>query len=291
MPERWERDLDKLDLLEPPPGLPDRIGETREHGIDRRPMRRIAIITTSFVIFALAGSFAWTALRPARTPTTTPAAQSQLPDVGQITCQKGGATTSTPRFQVQPDGVHFAVDNEAGLDEVVIVGQSGLVGRYAADIDLSQATVAHYAMLPPGDVLVGCYPDARLGLHDEDLPADGMVAMTIEDPSGSYVSGELDCQGTEVDDIGSVFEASDSSSPEDILRSALSGMKPSDAIERTGYLAFRQEPIGTHGDARLRIVREGRVIGAALVTVRDGVGSGIQMAQVCSDSGLTTRKA
>jgi hypothetical protein len=78
MPERWQSELEKVDLLEPAEDLQDRIGHVST--VERResPGRRIVVGLIALAIFVAAGAFGFAAFRPRPETTPTPASPSDI---------------------------------------------------------------------------------------------------------------------------------------------------------------------------------------------------------------------
>ena len=281
MPERWQQELNKIDLLEPPPSLRERIGQ----GGDRRdvamPARhRMATITISLLASVGAGLLLWSAL-PLRDRSLTTGGASDKPDVARIICTEAGTTVLTPEVRVQPDGEHFAVDNQAGMDEVVIVHTGPNV---SADIDLSEATTHTFDALPPGDLQVGCFTDHQLEAPfrpEELLHLDGLVPLRFTDPEALYVSPWLDC-GEAYSDFGPFFarQGDEFDSDEELIRSLVPGILPDDAIERAGY------PGSATFQWAFRIVRDGQVVALIRLQRQMGDVQGVMLASSCDGSGI-----
>jgi hypothetical protein len=215
---------------------------------------------------------------------------SDVPSSVVITCTQEGAQVP-PVAQVTDKGVRFQVENESNADEVLILGVSGEAGSHGADIDLSGST-GHTFQIPPGEFVVGCYTDGEMpsGRTEEMLAAPGLVPVEVTDPDGLYASPELRCDGSGTDGSNGLGREEDTRSPEEILRSRIAGIEPTDTIDRAGY----PEPAGeapahvVPGSGAYRIVRSGHVVAAVelrLAQLDSDVHVTIMM-ESCSDAGL-----
>jgi hypothetical protein len=276
MTERWQRELKRLDLLDPPSSLPSRIGQPSRSEVRERRPPRVPVIVVSFALFVGAASFAWWIFGLNRSePATTEG--SALPNVARIACTEDGTVVSTPRIQVRRDGPHFSVDNQSEMD-VVIVNSSD----NTAEIDPSRPE-AVLDLTPPGEILVGCFThDELVGVNLRTLSVrDGMVPIDIVDPAGLYVSPHLDCPEEEMVEEGPYFPdpANDFDSPEHLIRSVVPGVRANDIVEPVSYPETQ--------DRDWRVVRQGRVVGLVYLPRHpEGVADHVGIVTACQDSGI-----
>lgn len=289
MPELWQRELEKLDLLEPR-SRPPTLGEVPDWPPSRpSAAQRLSAVLVAGVLVAAAGYFLWAALRPTGPNVSAggSADLEELPDVAVIVCSKEGTAVASSKVQVQADGVHFRVDNEAGLDEVWIVGVDP--SGWAADMDLSQATAHVFDRLPPGEWLVGCFTDEELDrpLTAEELPElRGLVPLRVVDPGGLYVSPELFCPEQDTLYLEVIAGAdSDSSTAEEFLRDVVPGIRNSDVVEHAGYP--ESEPFKYD----FRIVRDGSVVAHARYVVLEKFAPRVGDLTACRGSGIGEESA
>jgi hypothetical protein len=168
------------------------------------------------------------------------------------------------------------------MDEVVIVGTDSM---HAADIDLSTGNTYTFE-LPPGPYMVGCFTDRNTprGSPGEIAKSSGMVPVALNDPDGLYVGDDLTCSGERENDTESYDLLPSTPGGEEFVRHVVTGLMPSDAVERTGY------PDVPGGFVTYRIVRDtvvvGRVRFIAPPVSSQGWGSTLDL-QSCTDAGLT----
>jgi hypothetical protein len=97
MTERWQRELEKLKplhFLEMPSSVLERVsaGPTRDVGPSRR--QRVVAIAVAFSVFAIAGVFAWSVLRPATPGGASLRALGATTDPREVTLPTGITVTS-----------------------------------------------------------------------------------------------------------------------------------------------------------------------------------------------------
>jgi len=287
MPERWEERLEKIDRLQPSADVEGRVGHVPTPDRSPSPGRKAVTIAAAFLVFIVAGSFVWRALSDVGTdqPVATPSPAAPT-DGLMITCGADGAEVQSPAA-VSDDGLHMAVRNLSGVDEVLIMGTDR-----ALDMDLSQATRHTSEHLGTGSYMVGCFTDAEMpsGSTEDILSHPGFVPVEVVDPSGSFVDWSLACDGHEIrqpdgidlydEDVGNLPEL-------DVVRSKLRGLQESDVVELAGY-------VGLWGNAEMphtyRIVRAGQVVGTVelrLWNEPDWSHVGMLMPQFCESAGLS----
>jgi hypothetical protein len=92
MSERWRSELRKLDELEPPPRMIDEARSRLPSGVPEATGRsRIVAAVVAFVVFALAGSFAWRAFETDPAVDPSPVAPAPLADLPVLTVRFTGA--------------------------------------------------------------------------------------------------------------------------------------------------------------------------------------------------------
>lgn len=161
----------------------------------------------------------------------------------EVTCLRDGTQLHTPVVEARSDGVHVRVDNLAG--EGVSINGLGW--------DFEQGISEAVLSTPPGTLQIACWP-----YRDHNGKEPDAVGLKITDPDGHWIPTELDCGDGMISQSISDFAAGASGrkgDPVEIVRSALRGLEPGDAVERAAY-PDQDEPV-------VRIVRRERVIGVA----------------------------
>jgi len=159
-----------------------------------RRARRERTTRIATVVFALgiaaAGSFgAYAAFHEPKSVEAVGigASPSPAPAIGTIVCDGTTTTVETPEVAAQADGVHLRVEN-AGAEDLGIQFETTGRGDNAA-LGTSNLLVP----IAPGDERVRC-----LSSGDDTGGPGGWQTITVTDPSGFYVSAELECAGGQV---------------------------------------------------------------------------------------------
>lgn len=116
-------------------------------------------------------------------PPAAPRVPTDASKVARIVCEADGSTSvSTPDVVAQPDGVHVQV--VSALDEPASVS----IGGIGWDVDGGRSRSV--SSIPPGPATVACWPfsEHAPGGHDPEPEP-----ITIHDPDGTFVEGELEC--------------------------------------------------------------------------------------------------
>lgn len=152
----------------------------------RERARRIATVMFALGI-AVAGSFgAYAALheRKAVKAIGIGASPAEAPTVGRIVCDGTATTVETPEVAARADGVHLTVENSSPENLGIQFDMSGRGDN--ADVGTTNLLIP----IAPGEERVRCF--AASDDFDPGAPG-GWVTITVIDPSGFYVSPELDC--------------------------------------------------------------------------------------------------
>src|SRR4029079_667045 len=139
----------------------------------------------------------------------------------------------------------------------------------------------------PGRYSVGCFTDQDVAsrTHGNFVDAPGMVPVVVTDPEGFYVSDALSCTGdTDSDHELYGFPAGTLPSSEtQVVRNVVSGLDPTDSVERSGY-------VGAPASHALdyRIVRQGAVIARGRMMIGETGQGSVRLVdmQWCQGSGL-----
>ncbi len=265
----------------------------------RRTGRRIGVTAFALGLSVAAGLLTWAAFRQPSgpipggngpSPSSSPTRPSTAPLVGQIACTDTGTEVSTPSVQVQPDGVHFAVENPVGatmLDVFPALWGDGVAGQ---EFEGPMAEVL--LQVPPGDALVACVPKGGGPRADSLDELKAAVPIQIEDPSGAWKSDVLACgagERKELDRPGLAAYASvnpNTTDLEEVIRRAIPGILDTDQVGPAGY------PNGDPRTRQWRVVRDGKVIALIRYPLPvPGAGDPLAMAQfspvvTCAGSGI-----
>ncbi|MGH2734088.1 MAG: hypothetical protein ACRDKZ_00800, partial [Actinomycetota bacterium] len=173
-----------------------------------------------------------------------PAAAGGPPDEVTVTCTPDGKTRlSDDAVSALADGVHVAVDNQAG-EPVSLIG-------LGPDADEGESRLV--ATTPPGPVGIACYPYSR---HEE--PAPPTIPLKVEDPQGHWHEGELECNSDMQSAINDFMSDADGEKgePVELTRKHMKGIRPDDELDYSGYPEADNPSV--------RVVRNGRT--AAVVS-------------------------
>jgi hypothetical protein len=195
-------------------------------------------------------------------------ASSGIPNVAEIVCEADGSTTvETPEVLVQADGIHVHVVNH--LNEPASVGAFGL--------DAEPGETDFVSVAAPGSVDAACYPYSEHSGGEE--PAAQPVSVL--DPEGTYVGGELKCSGTSTGTINDFFRPSLEVGPVPLgdARAAIKGLQAGDELIRTGY------PKQPHRG--IVVSREGVLVASFSFVTFDGEEWLVEGSNICSSSGLS----
>lgn len=166
------------------------------------------------------------------------------PDIARVVCADNGTRLETPVVEVQADGIHIRVRNEASVRLSFAVG----------DIGGGNAEGEQVWPIPPGAARVGCWKDTA---DDPDW-----VSLEVVDPQRVWVSPELECQSeTAVSGEGDYGTPpkGDPRDPVELAREFFENIAgplgPDDVVEPAGYpeAEIRQ----------VRLARDRRVVAVA----------------------------
>ena len=151
--------------------------------------------------------------------------------VARVVCEADGSTSvPTPDVLAQPDGVHVKVVSRLDEPASVSVKQIG----WDVDPGPSRSVVG----IPPGRAMASCWPFSEHAQGGNGLVP---VPITIHDPDGLFVDGELQCTD---DDDGLALDIRLLASPRgregvsitpEEARPLIGGLLPTDEILITGY--------------------------------------------------------
>jgi hypothetical protein len=244
----------------------------------RRARGRIAAAAVAVAVSLPAGILVWQAFRPNDpTPGGTQAAQTAI-----LACTSSGTEVLTPRVQAMRDGVHVEVSYPAeGRWQVVFEGSPGPLGtspqifhdvRRGAEIDRDSIPIA------PGSARVACFEvDPN---HTHRIPADAWVPIAVVDPDAVFRPYNLSCDSdAQVElHLGPSGPIREDLTPEELVRTSLSGLSSQDVIERAGY-ANAETTWGW-----IRVVRgSSTVVAAAQVRLSSPI---VVEAAACAESGI-----
>ena len=165
-------------------------------------------------------------------PVNAPPSEAPVPAgaamVGRIICEKDGTTrVATPDVLAQPDGVHVVIVNL--LDE-----SASMIGL-GFDVDPGSSTWV--VSERPGTIQEACWPFSE---HPAGPPSS-TTPMTVHDPEGMFVEGELQCNetddGTALDIrlLASVEGRKDVSITPEEARPLIGGIRDDDIVQLPGY--------------------------------------------------------
>ncbi len=226
-----------------------------------------------------AGAFvAWAAFRPAGGAGPIGAADQAAPDVLRISCAADGTPRlSATTVRTQPDGLHVIVDDPGPADEIWLQQPSRPgVTWSSGSSDLGEELAMP---VPRGETYVQCRDQERL---PEPPRGDAWMAraphFTLIDPDGNWVPSDLACR-----DAGGIDSRSVSDpglfglSAAEAARMAVPGIRDTDVVEPTGYVA------SPHEAKTVRVVRDGTVI----AVLRQSEGDpGLFFGEACLGSGI-----
>ena len=151
-------------------------------------------------------------------------------------------------MQPQLDGVHILFDNEAVQRQFYIRASSDQAYNHGGQ--LTEVPKEVRSLMPPGEILVGCFDTAR------DIPYEGpsgrFVSITVLDAEGLWVDPRLPCEQERAGEFIGEPAMGNQPNVEGIIRDLVPGVQPTDAFEHPGYP--RTE---FHAEAR-HLVREGQ---------------------------------
>ena len=178
---------------------------------------------------------------PTAPPTGAPIGEDPMPTVIEVVCTKDGETRLPAMTTVaaRADGVHVRVDNRTG--ETTSIGAVG---------DASAGTSTLVASAPPGHVNVACYPGSW---HDDQDPPRP-VRITVVDPAGHWVSGELECPeggmaSSQVNDYAAESRGDDTDPVIQARREAGPELRDADFV-RAGYPDARYRTVAARLEGR-----------------------------------------
>jgi hypothetical protein len=200
--------------------------------------RAIVVLATTIALVACSTS----------DPPATPQVPPDASRVARIVCEADGSTSvATPDVVARPDGVHVRV--MSALDEPASVS----IGGIGWDVDSGESRSV--TAIPPGRATVSCWPFSEHAPGGSDPVPE---PITIHDPDGMFVEGELECidgdDGTALDIrlLPSARGRRDPSITPGEARPLIGGLLDTDELLVPGY------PETVHQS--LVVVRDGRRI-------------------------------
>jgi hypothetical protein len=274
MPERWERELGKLNGVELEE---DAVRERVERGpsVNREPHRSRLVagfVATTITIAAIA--FLWRTIPDKEGHSIGGSADAPAPADGlRIRCGPDGIEVLTPVVAPQADGLHIVpVDVPVGW--TIGVTSSGDEGTYLSGSD--RVDDPFVRPLAPGEAVVMCWPSEVLSGADLDGLQDAGVPFRLVDPSGYFTPYNPDCEDSERLFLNRRADGVDPQDAAERIRDELPGVRPLDVVERAGYPDFGHQYMW-------RIVREGAIIAGLMVGPQGG---GAITGWVCGSSGI-----
>lgn len=192
---------------------------------------------------------------------------AELPSIAVIECLADGSTSvRTPQVLVQPDGVHIKVVSH--LDEPASINGWGF--------DVEPGTTRHISGGAPGTIETACWPygEHGSGVEPRTLPIE------VLDPDGSYVDGQVACDGKAMGWVADYFTSPDRDAgrvPLDIARASLRGLRADDEVGYAGYPAA--------DDPGVVVVRDGVVVASVSFARFEGEWSS-PAGTICEDADI-----
>jgi Tol biopolymer transport system component len=182
MPERWLRELRRLDDEQPPDRLWDGLqGRKGKRGPRRAAGSRLLAAVIALMVFAGATYGLARAFLPGgnrgplgspKPPSRTVTGNVAKVDVARIRCDANGTHVLTPYVRLQDDGLHVSIDNLSGAD---ILEVRGLASARLTGGDRQTKTLS----VPPGQVQVGCFSTPY---QSDTQPDSAYAPLTISGP-------------------------------------------------------------------------------------------------------------
>ena len=195
------------------------------------------------------------------------------PDVLRVVCKEAGTHVLTPVVRAQPDGVHVLVDDRAGVGNVLIRLTDPVHGDAIFSSGSRGVEDEYVDEVAPGPAYVLCRGRGFRESKVDELP---WVPFEVVDPGGYFVSYGLDCATSER--LRNMPRGGGRGSAEELTRTALDGVLPTDRVEPAGYVEGRYLNM-------IRVVRSGSVIAAVDILERPS-GSTVAGGVVCPASGI-----
>lgn len=187
--ERLARELERAARPADPSGVYQALIRRRAR---RRVLRKAQGVALAVVVIAGTTGGLWGlsrafrgvgAARPAASP-TGPASSPEGGDVLTITCARDGARVSAATVALGSRGVRIRVENPGG-QALVYLRDPERIGR-SVGFELDGAPTELVFALPPGEWLVGCFPQP---FDSRDHPASDYPArIEVVDPQGFWPS-------------------------------------------------------------------------------------------------------
>jgi hypothetical protein len=248
---------------------------------DRR--KKLVAAVVAFFVFLASGLFVWFAFSGGEPPGSAASTgqvgetAAPLPITAIMRCTAEGTELDTPAVGVQPDGLHIDAENLAQATEVdvAIDGGTTVLGNPAFRGVQREIVIFD---VPPGPAEIACRrPEGGSVSGGPAEHPDLFVPIQILDPDGLYVSPDLSCASSDQKALRghirvmTLFATGD----ESFVRRKVSGIRPHDVLEPTGYPAATSLWPGAIG---WRVVREGEVVARINAPVLDG--------RACRGSGI-----
>ena len=178
-------------------------------------------------------------------------------DVLRLACSPDGTPeVLTSVVRPQPDGLHVIVDNRSNAEAVIVRHPSR---PYQAWSSGSNGLDDEFVMLtPPGEAFVSCMP---VTVSPTPAPSPGAplqpneASFAIVD-DGSWVSADPVCGLSDrwSFQVQTSVSTHNGWTPAEAAARLVPGIRPSDVVERAGYLGSPFE------DESVRVVRDGQVL-------------------------------
>jgi hypothetical protein len=209
----------------------------------------------------------------------------EIPDVAQVVCAADGTTeVLTPIVRPQSDGVHFQIQNDAGVGALAGHVPERSESNWAFEFE-RRASVA--SSLWPMDLEPDRYLVQCLTSVDSDVVAAGSdpgleAPIEIRDVDGVWYPDSLSCDEAREDGgfPGGDVAVNPASLIEEVLRWGIPGILPSDAVTPAGY----QEAERKEWD--WRVVRGGEVVALIRIIGEASRPSRYLMMDACRNSGV-----
>jgi hypothetical protein len=195
-------------------------------------------------------------------------------DVARIVCEKDAVVLRDDTVRAQLDGVHLLVENPGGAWGIDLHHEIWDYGT-GEGFKLSDDATPDTSGMGPGTVTVACVPTARSSYYDTGVPR---ATLTIVDPDGLYVPGELECGFGE--QFRLTISGSQDEQPTSVVR-RVPGVLPSDEFERPNY---PDSPL--YWPVEFIVERDGQAVARAMGPYDVDDGSWHLIVNACRGSGI-----
>ena len=251
MPERWERELQKLGEIEPSrrslgerPEIPPEPIVSGGRGV--WPTRLVAVLAGGIALAAL-----WQLLPDGpSTESRNPKAEPAL----RVSCRDGAAVVATPVVAAQPQGVPIVpIDLPSGWTIGLRSSGDEMITFFLGDEEFEGAAASPLA---PGQISVICIPPAPRHREDEIQRLFRERAATFElvDPAAVFTPYLLSCSEPDQRRLYHPVQGRTEREAIAALRESVRGILPTDQVRSVGYPDDRTLPWGW------KIVRDGATV-------------------------------